>query len=103
MHQPVLLQAVLEGLAIKPSGIYIDATFGRGGHAKGILERLDENGRLMIIDQDPDAIEYAKKTVGQDKRVVIEKGSFGQLATITTKHQWIGKVDGILFDLGVSS
>jgi 16S rRNA (cytosine1402-N4)-methyltransferase len=95
-HQPVLLSEVLEGLAIKPSGIYVDGTFGRGGHAAGILEKLNAQGKLIAIDKDQDAVEAAKKI--KDPRLYIFQGSFADIKTMV--HE---KADGILLDLGVSS
>jgi 16S rRNA (cytosine1402-N4)-methyltransferase len=103
-HQPVLLTEVLENLAIKSDGIYIDATFGRGGHAKAILERLGLNGKLFAIDKDPAAINHAKQEpVFQDKHFYCEQGSFVMLKQLATQQNILGKVSGILFDLGVSS
>ena len=100
-HVPVLLEAVIEALAIKPSAYYIDATFGRGGHSALILERLNQDGRLLVIDKDPDAIAAAKAL--NDPRVIIEHGSFADLNEYVARLNWNGKVAGILMDLGVSS
>jgi 16S rRNA (cytosine1402-N4)-methyltransferase len=102
-HQPVLLKEVIAQLAIKPAGIYIDATFGRGGHAKEILRRLGKNGRLWVIDKDPAAIASALRQGSQDKRLHVYHGSFTALEEITKKNGIYGQVNGILFDLGVSS
>ncbi len=103
-HIPVLLNEATRGLAIKESGIYIDATFGRGGHSKAILECLGPNGRLMAIDKDPEAIATAKKAPFlHDSRFCIEPGSFANLESLVKKQGWEGRVDGILLDLGVSS
>jgi len=68
-HQPVLLSEVVDALNIKADGIYIDATFGRGGHAAAILSRLGQAGRLLVLDKDPEAIASAKKQFGNDSRV----------------------------------
>lgn len=103
MHQPVLLTEVLTQLSIKPDGVYVDATFGRGGHAKAILNILNENGRLFCIDKDPDAILYAKNHFATDIRFSIQQGSYADLKRFLVNHELFGKVDGILFDLGVSS
>ncbi len=81
-HLPVLLSAVIEGLNILPNGIYIDATFGRGGHSKAILEKLDQSGRLFAIDKDSDAIKEANKL--QDSRFKIFQGSFADLKKLST-------------------
>lgn len=102
-HQPVLLKEVIAGLALKTSGIYIDATFGRGGHSREILSRLDANGRLLVIDKDPEAIAVANRDFGGDKRVFVKQGSFTLLRTLANEYELTGKVNGILLDLGVSS
>ncbi|MES2142252.1 MAG: 16S rRNA (cytosine(1402)-N(4))-methyltransferase RsmH [Pseudomonadota bacterium] len=102
-HQPVLLEEVIEYLAIKPDGIYIDATFGRGGHSQEILRNLGEKGRLLVIDKDPSAVAYAKQHWGFDKRLQVYEGSFTAVEEITKANGICGQVNGILFDLGVSS
>lgn len=102
-HQPVLLTEILENLAVKPSGVYVDATFGRGGHAGAILKKLNASGRLLAMDKDPDAIHYANTHFAKDSRFIIHHGSFAQLKTFLVSQHVFGKVDGILFDLGVSS
>ena len=102
-HVPVLLEPVLEGLAIKEDGIYVDGTFGRGGHSSAILERLGKEGRLLAIDRDPDAIAAAKQSLTSDKRVTLIRGEIAQLASCMGKGGVSGQVDGLLFDLGVSS
>ncbi len=103
MHQPVLMKEVLSQLAIKPDGFYVDATFGRGGHSKALLDALNENGRLFCIDKDPDAIQYAEKYFAKDARFSIQQGSFADLKRFLVNQELFGQVDGILFDLGVSS
>ncbi|QLH41543.1 MAG: 16S rRNA (cytosine(1402)-N(4))-methyltransferase RsmH [Coxiellaceae bacterium] len=103
-HQPVLFAEVIAQLAIKPDGIYVDATFGRGGHARAILAQLGPSGRLLAIDRDPEAVAAAAvDPVFQDPRFVIRQGSFAMLAEFVRQQGVEGKVDGILFDLGVSS
>lgn len=102
-HVPVLLPESLEAMRIKPDGYYIDATFGRGGHTQAILENLSQEGRLMVIDQDPAAIKVAMEKYSKEPRVAIKHGSFSQLAQFVEELGWIGKVDGLLMDLGVSS
>lgn len=102
-HQSVLLAEALENLAIQPEGIYVDATFGRGGHAQFILNQLNEKGRLLALDKDPDAVAYAKQHFLHDKRFKIHHGSFAELETVLRSYECYGKVNGILFDLGVSS
>jgi 16S rRNA (cytosine1402-N4)-methyltransferase len=102
-HTTVLLNEAVEALNIYPEGIYIDATFGRGGHSQLILERLSSTGRLIAIDQDTQAIEYAQKILGNDPRLTIVHDSFANLLKIAERENVIGKVNGILLDLGVSS
>ncbi|MFN3234701.1 MAG: 16S rRNA (cytosine(1402)-N(4))-methyltransferase RsmH [Gammaproteobacteria bacterium] len=102
-HVPVMLKEALEGLAIKPDGIYIDATFGRGGHSGKILEALEAQGRLIAIDHDPEAAKVAKERFGNDKRFHLCQGTFAHLANFAQQCDVVGKVSGIFFDLGVSS
>ncbi|MBY7816402.1 16S rRNA (cytosine(1402)-N(4))-methyltransferase RsmH [Vibrio fluvialis] len=100
-HISVLLHESIDGLAIKPDGIYIDGTFGRGGHSRTILSQLGPNGRLYSIDRDPQAIAEAQKI--DDPRFTIVHGPFSGIAEYAQRYDLIGKVDGVLFDLGVSS
>jgi 16S rRNA (cytosine1402-N4)-methyltransferase len=102
-HVPVLLGPVLKGLDIKKDGCYVDGTFGRGGHSGEILKRLDTNGRLIGIDRDPDAIASAPQTLIDDPRFELVRGEIAQLTTILAERKLSGQVDGLLFDLGVSS
>jgi len=97
-HVPVLLNEVLEGLQIKPEGVYVDCTFGGGGHSKEILARLNENGKLIVFDQDA----AAKANVPDDKRIIFVQQNFRHLQRFLRLHAG-GLVDGILADLGVSS
>ncbi|WP_065204576.1 16S rRNA (cytosine(1402)-N(4))-methyltransferase RsmH [Shewanella woodyi] len=101
-HLSVLLTETVAGLNIKEDGIYIDGTFGRGGHSREVLKHLGENGRLIAIDRDPQAIEAAKQFAG-DARFSIVHGGFGQLATYVEELGLKGKIDGVLLDFGVSS
>jgi 16S rRNA (cytosine1402-N4)-methyltransferase len=101
-HVSVLLQESLEALAIRPDGIYLDATFGRGGHSRAILSQLNVDGRLYALDRDPTAIEAAK-ALADDPRFTIIHTPFSQLDEVLDAQQLRGKIDGILFDLGVSS
>jgi 16S rRNA (cytosine1402-N4)-methyltransferase len=103
MHQSVLLKEAVEALDIKADGVYIDGTFGRGGHSAAILEKLSAKGRLIVIDKDPDAIKVAESLYGKDERVSIVHQGFGEIEAISEQFDLIGKVDGILLDLGVSS
>ncbi len=102
-HQSVLLAEVIENLAIKPDGVYLDTTFGRGGHAQAILERLGPKGRLLALDKDHEAVAYAQQNFSYDARFSIQQGTFAKLADCVAKHNLLGKISGILFDLGVSS
>jgi 16S rRNA (cytosine1402-N4)-methyltransferase len=95
MHQPVLAREAIEGLAIRPDGIYVDGTFGRGGHARLILERLGASGRLIALDRDPQAAQAAR-AIG-DPRFTFFKARFSELSMVPAQ------VQGMLFDLGVSS
>lgn len=97
-HQPVLLKEAVDGLNIKPNGVYVDVTFGGGGHSKEILKRLDEGGRLIAFDQDPDA----KANVLDDPRFTLIDQNFGNMKTWLRLAK-VTLVDGILADLGVSS
>lgn len=102
-HLPVLINEATDALNINPSGIYVDATFGRGGHSQQILNKLDNQGKLIAIDQDPDAIAWAKRHHEKDNRFTIRHQSFAALEGFALESNLSGLVDGILFDLGVSS
>lgn len=95
---PVLLKEVIDGLQIIPSGIYVDCTFGGGGHSKKMLEKLNDEGKLIVFDQDEDA----KKNVPDDKRVIFVPQNFRHLQRFLRFYK-IQKVNGILADLGISS
>lgn len=97
-HIPVMLNEVLEGLNIRPAGVYIDVTFGGGGHSRAILEQLGEHGRLLGFDQDLDAA----KNAFDDARFTFVRSNFRYLSNFLRYHG-IEKIDGILADLGVSS
>lgn len=98
-HQPVLLQEVLDGLAIQPAGRYVDATFGRGGHSRAILARLGETGRLLALDRDPDAVAAGRELQDRDARFEIRRANFADLGQVAALGAW----DGVMFDFGVSS
>jgi 16S rRNA (cytosine1402-N4)-methyltransferase len=102
-HVPVLCEEVLRALEIHKDGVYLDATFGRGGHAEEILKQLGPEGRLFTLDRDPRAVEVARDKFSSDVRVRIDRGSFSMLGKIIENHGLAGKVKGVLFDLGVSS
>nr|CBA74773.1 S-adenosyl-methyltransferase [Arsenophonus nasoniae] len=101
-HISVLLDEAVNGLNIKANGIYVDGTFGRGGHSQLILSRLGSKGRLIAIDRDPHAVAAAEEMI-TDNRFSIKHGSFSQLQTFIAQEGLVGKIDGVLLDLGVSS
>jgi 16S rRNA (cytosine1402-N4)-methyltransferase len=101
VHYSVLLNESIDLLNIKPNGIYVDATFGRGGHSKAILDRLDNNGKLISFDKDIEAINYANLAM-KDKRFYIKHDSFMNIKDSLYEFN-IEKLDGIILDLGVSS
>lgn len=103
IHKPVLLEETLTALNIKPDGCYVDGTFGRGGHSQEILKQLNENGKLLAFDKDPQAIATANTIAANDDRLHVKRGSFTQLKQTVEALGWKGKVDGIFLDLGVSS
>ncbi|WP_081770061.1 16S rRNA (cytosine(1402)-N(4))-methyltransferase RsmH [Luteimonas huabeiensis] len=95
-----MVAQVMEGLRVVEDGTYLDGTFGRGGHARRVLERLGERGRLLLMDKDPEAIAAAEREFGADPRVAIRRGSFAGLGDWPAAA---GGLDGVLLDLGVSS
>ncbi|MDH5822381.1 16S rRNA (cytosine(1402)-N(4))-methyltransferase RsmH [Luteimonas sp. RD2P54] len=99
-HLPVMVAQVMEGLRVIGDGAYLDGTFGRGGHARRVLERLGPGGRLLLMDKDPEAIAAAEREFGADPRVTIRRGSFAALGDWAPVRDG---VDGVLLDLGVSS
>ena len=99
-HLPVMFVQVMEGLQVQENGTYLDGTFGRGGHARGVLQRLGPGGRLLLMDKDPEAIAHAEQSFAGDARVEIRRGSF---ATLADWDATATGLDGILLDLGVSS
>lgn len=103
LHQTVLLETAVKGLDIKADGIYIDATFGRGGHSQLILSKLNEDGRLIAIDRDPEAVAFARQEYAQEKRFEIVHSSFSDIKAIVESKNLLNGIDGILLDLGVSS
>ena len=102
-HIPVLYQEVLAGLQPRPGGRYVDATVGGGGHARGLLERSSPDGRLLGVDADPTAIALARQSLAEyGERAILVAGNFANLKEIAERHGFC-PVDGILFDLGLSS
>lgn len=98
-HQPVMLEAVLEALALRPQGRYVDATFGRGGHSRALLARLGGEGRLVAFDRDPEAVAAGQQLAAADARFEIRRRNFAEIGSELPP----ASVDGILFDFGVSS
>ena len=102
-HIPVLLREAVDALYIHENGIYVDATFGRGGHASQIVDRLSDGGRLIAFDRDPRAIELGAKLFSDDVRVQLLHSEFGRMSNALKAFTDVEKVDGVLMDLGVSS
>jgi len=103
IHESVLLVEAVDALIRDVDGIYVDCTYGRGGHSRRILSKLSERGKLLVLDKDPQAIAHARTQIGEDKRVLIAAGSFADVQNLVESQGISGKVDGMLFDLGVSS
>ena len=107
LHTTVLAEEAVSALNIQEQGFYIDATFGRGGHTQAILNKLGVEGHLLVLDRDPEAIATARQLAAQDQRLLVARSQFGQLQeaieTSQQTSQLQRKVDGVLFDLGVSS
>ncbi len=103
IHHTVLLHETIDALEVRADGVYIDATYGRGGHAALLLSRLGEQGRLIVIDQDPRAIADARAKYALDARVMVIHANFAQIPRDLQNLELWGRVQGILFDLGVSS
>jgi len=101
-HVPVLLTESIDALVHDADGVYVDCTFGRGGHSAKIIEQLSNKGRLMVIDKDPDAIAVAHELYDADARVSIAHGGFADIGNLLDANEF-NYVDGILLDLGVSS
>jgi 16S rRNA (cytosine1402-N4)-methyltransferase len=110
-HETVFLQEAVDALVTDPDGVYVDGTFGRGGHSRLILEKLGKNARLLVIDKDPEAIAVAEALRAADPRVAVAYGSFAELARFVNESELPGVprvagravVNGVLLDLGVSS
>jgi 16S rRNA (cytosine1402-N4)-methyltransferase len=99
-HIPVLLTEALDALAVRPDGVYVDGTFGRGGHSRGLLARLGANGRLIALDRDPSAISAGQAIT--DERFTLVHARFAELADVLDELG-VTAVDGVLLDIGVSS
>lgn len=98
-----MLDEATDALHIDAGRIYVDGTFGRGGHAAAILRQLGPQGRLLAIDKDPAAVSVAHSIYASEPRFDIERGSFARLREFVTQRGWAGRVQGVLLDLGVSS
>jgi 16S rRNA (cytosine1402-N4)-methyltransferase len=103
VHQAVLLQEAVAALNIRPDGVYVDGTFGRGGHARAILTALGPQGRLLALDRDPEAERYARAQFAAEARFCFERGTWSRLAEIIDRQGLRGRIQGILLDSGVSS
>jgi 16S rRNA (cytosine1402-N4)-methyltransferase len=102
-HTTVLLREAVDALAINVDGIYIDGTYGRGGHSCLLLERLSTRGRLLALDRDPLAVIHAREQHAGDNRFEIVQSNFAAMRDVACERGYLGKVNGILLDLGVSS
>ena len=102
-HKPVFLNEALDALVLRPDGCYVDCTFGRGGHSRAIMQRLDNRGRLLALDKDPEAVRFAQNEFAGNKRFNCFSGSYTRLAEVIGQMGLLGAIDGLLFDLGVSS
>lgn len=103
LHESVLMREAIDALSIRRDGIYVDATFGRGGHSREILSALGPHGKLLAMDQDPEAIAFARQLQKQDARFTVTHSAFSRMAEVVQLQGYAGPVNGILFDLGVSS
>lgn len=103
LHRPVMLDESLAGLALRSGGIYVDGTFGRGGHSSAIIERLGSQGSLHAMDRDPEAFAYAQEHFRGLAGFHMHRRNFAELGALAGELQLIGRIDGILLDLGVSS
>ncbi len=102
-HKPVLLEESLEALAIKADGLYLDCTYGRGGHSRALLARLGAAGRLFALDRDPGAVADGQALARHDQRFTIEQAPFSEAWRVSLRHGLTGRLSGLLLDLGVSS
>ena len=102
-HVPVLLNETIRALSINPSGVYLDATFGRGGHCRAMLKELSRDGRVIALDRDPQAIAVAKALQAQEPRLEVVQGRFAELGDVIARCGIAGAITGALMDVGVSS
>ena len=102
-HVPVMLDEVVEAVAPRTGGLYVDCTFGRGGHTRAVLERIGPTGRVLAIDRDPQAVAEARELTLSDRRISLRHARFGDIGEIARTVGLTGRVDAVLMDLGVSS
>ena len=102
-HVPVMLDEVVEAIAPRSGGVYVDCTFGRGGHARAVLDRIGPAGRVLAIDRDPQAVAAARALARRDPRLSVHHARFGEVAEIARAAGLAGRVDAVLMDLGISS
>ena len=102
-HSPVLLQEIIAALRPDGAGLYVDCTFGRGGHSRALLAQLNEKGRVVALDKDPVAVEVGCALAREEPRFAIERASYASIGRIAKSRAISGDVDGILLDLGLSS
>ena len=102
-HVPVLMHEAVESLALVPDGRYVDATYGRGGHSGYLLSQLGKAAQLLALDRDPDAIADASVRFAGESRFSIQQANFADMRAVLQEQGWLGEVDGLLMDLGVSS
>ena len=102
-HVPVMLDEVVEALAPRAGGLYVDCTFGRGGHTRAVLDRIGPSGRVLAIDRDPRAVSAARELARSDPRVSVRHARFGRVGEIVNAAGLTGRIDAVLMDLGVSS
>jgi 16S rRNA (cytosine1402-N4)-methyltransferase len=93
----------MQALGVRADGVYLDATFGRGGHARAILSRLGAAGRLIALDRDPDAVAAAQRLAAEDPRLTVRRAAFGRVPELVRELGLLGRIDGLIADLGVSS
>ena len=101
-HRSVLLKESIDSLHIQPDGVYMDGTAGGGGHSAAILEKLGEHGKLIAVDQDPDALQVLRERFGNNQNVIIIKNNFSNIKNIL-KEAGVPAIHGLLLDIGVSS
>jgi len=102
-HTPVLLTEVIDGLQVRADGVYMDCTFGRGGHSRALLEKLGPQGRVLAIDKDPEAVAAGRGLAAEDPRLSIAHANFDRIGQLAAERGVAGSLAGVLLDLGVSS